>query len=104
MSLSPESRLTLKIKEYLREQGALCFKYHADQYSQVGHPDLYGVLSYPACLRGKFFAFEVKVPGEKPRPNQLAMLEMIEEYGGLSAWVCSVDEVEHWLNEWAKAA
>lgn len=99
--MKPEDKIVQAIKKYLREEEHLVFRYHGDGFGTIGHPDLYGILSHPASLRGRAFFFEVKAPGEKPRPNQLAMLELIAESGGLAAWVVSVDEVKFWINEWA---
>lgn len=45
---------------------------------QAGIPDLIG------CVDGKFFAFEVKVPGKEGKATKLQMLmiEKIKEAGG----------------------
>jgi hypothetical protein len=55
-----------------------------------GSADLIGIL----CRGGKgiFVALEVKCPGEKPRPDQLAFLNRIRDLGGIAAVVTSVEE------------
>ena len=41
---------------------------------------------------GRFIAFEVKMPGKKPTPEQLAWHRIVNESGGLAVVVHSVDE------------
>ncbi len=55
-----------------------------------GSADLIGI----QCRAGKgiFVALEVKLAGEKPRPDQLAFLNRIRDLGGISGVVTSVDE------------
>lgn len=40
---------------------------------------------------GRFVACEVKRPGSKPRPEQLAFLELVNRVGGLGFWADSVE-------------
>lgn len=66
-----------KIKPYLQnEYGARVIKYHGGPFSEAGVADLL------CCIEGRFAAFEVKKPGEKPRANQVAFLESIQAVGG----------------------
>jgi hypothetical protein len=51
-----------------------------------GSADLIGVLN------GRFVALEVKRPGEKPEPHQVAWLDAITRHGGFACVVHSVDE------------
>lgn len=39
---------------------------------------------------GRFLAIEVKRPGEKPRPEQLAFLNRVRNMGGVAGWCSSV--------------
>lgn len=52
-----------------------------------GSSDLVGV--GPA---GRFFALEVKKPGEKPRPEQEAWLGVVRRFGGFGSWATSPEE------------
>ena len=56
----------------------------------AGSADLIGILSRGG--KGIFVAMEVKLPGEKPRPDQLAFLNRIRDLGGISGVVTSVEE------------
>ena len=57
---------------------------------RVGFPGLSDIIG---CTRsGRFYAIEVKVPGEKPRDNQKAFLDLIERLGGLSGVATSSEE------------
>ncbi len=54
----------------------------------VGSADAVGVLKGS----GRFIAFEVKMPGKKLTPEQLAWHRIVNESGGLAVVVHSVDE------------
>ena len=57
-----------------------------------GMADLHGMLP-----GGRYFALEVKRPGGKPTPEQLAFLAAVRENGGIAAVVHSFDEVANML-------
>lgn len=59
----------------------------------VGSADLIGVLTIElAGLKiGRFFALEVKRPGERARPEQIAWCALVRRMGGFA---CTVDSVE----------
>ncbi len=54
----------------------------------VGSPDLVGIL----IPRGRVFALEVKVPGEKPDPHQEKCHAIWRHFGAFVATVHSADE------------
>lgn len=56
----------------------------------VGSADLVGILS-PI---GRFVALEVKRPGQKPDPKQVAWLACVRRFGGFAAVVNSVDSAK----------
>ena len=66
-----------------------------------GGADLVGVLRIRICLEagedpetiyiGRFFALEVKRPGQKPESHQLQWGELVRKFGGFYAVVDSVD-------------
>lgn len=41
---------------------------------------------------GRFFAFEVKRPGEKPNAAQLQFLDLVRSFGGAAGWGSSVED------------
>lgn len=42
----------------------------------------------------QFVAVEVKRPGKKPTPEQMAFLDQVNELGGLGLWVSDVLELD----------
>lgn len=43
-----------------------------------------------ACCWGRFVSIEMKAPGKKPRPDQLAWIELVRSFGGIADWADSV--------------
>jgi len=77
----PEGKLVAKIKEVMRAANARPFKIHGSDegFQEIGIPDLL------VCFRGWFIGAEVKLPGEKLRPAQRAVLSEIHRAGGIAA-------------------
>jgi Holliday junction resolvase len=77
-----------RIETYLRRQPQ-CWvrKTHGSAYSS-GLADLIG------CWHGRFFAIEVKRPGEEPTPLQAQALREVRRSGGLAVWC---DQFEDFL-------
>jgi hypothetical protein len=87
----PESRLSRKIKDHLQAVwGFDCFvfKVWGSEHMMAGLPDLIG------CVRGCFFALEVKLPANRSgvSPRQRLVMGMIARAGGITAVVCSPAE------------
>lgn len=87
MASGPESKIKAKIKAYLDSIGA----YHVWPV-----PTGYGsaMVDCYACIKGKFFAIEVKVPGKHPTPRQDLVLINVREADGVALVVWSVDDVK----------
>lgn len=62
-------------------------------YAQAGVPDIL------ACIKGRFVAIEVKIPGETPKPHQKAFLEAIIKCGGVSMWADNLQDVKNVLKK-----
>ncbi len=54
-----------------------------------GYADLHGMLA-----GGRYFALEVKRPGERATPEQLIFLEAVERGGGIACVVTGFEDVE----------
>lgn len=78
-----------KIKTYLKSKGAYCVKYHGNQFSQVGVPDLL------VCYKGYFLGIEIKNETGKTSPLQDANIKLIEKAGGISFVARCVDDVKN---------
>lgn len=59
---------------------------HGGPFQKAGVPDLVG------CVNGRFFALEVKVPGEDPTKLQVKTMAKIRDEGGISTTVESPEE------------
>lgn len=88
-----ESSLVAQIKKHLTSRGHLVYKHHGGAYSVLAHPDLYGILTSDNNF-GRFFAIEVKTPGNEPSIAQLRRLEHLEDHGALAFWTDSLDKVK----------
>ena len=86
-----EREIVKKIKEYLDSQGIFCWKNHGSVFMPVGIPDLVGVLP----ISGRLLAIEVKQPGKKPTPAQVAFLEHLRENNACAFIAHSVEEVKN---------
>jgi Holliday junction resolvase len=74
----PESRLSRKIQEALRKQGAFCFKVHGSEMMMAGLPDII------VCYRGVFIGFETKTPeGDQPTKRQEYVHRLIGNAEGI---------------------
>lgn len=77
-----------KIKGYLKSKGAYFVKYHGNQFSQAGVPDIL------ACYKGRFMGIEVKNEIGKTTPLQDLNLKMINEAGGIGIVARCVEDVK----------
>lgn len=70
------------------------FKTQDGKFVQAGLPpgsaDLVGIASVHSI--GVFVAIEVKLPGQKPRPDQVNFLEHVKKMGGIAGVATSVEE------------
>lgn len=91
-----ENSIQASIIEYLKGNpkkgiagiGGWWLNFHGGSvYMPRGIPDIIG------CFKGRFIAFEVKRPGEKPRKIQEYTLKILKEAGAVTGIVYSVDDV-----------
>lgn len=84
-----ESKLSRTIIRALELKGVFAFKVHGGPHMLSGLPDII------ACVEGKFYGFEVKLPGEKSSttPIQTFVHNKIRQAGGRCYVVSSVQEV-----------
>ena len=86
-----ESSITKSILKYLNGlPGCYAVKTRGD-YRQAGQPDILG------CYQGRTLALEVKRPGGKATPLQLATLAKWRQAGAVAGVVYSVEEVKKLL-------
>jgi Holliday junction resolvase len=84
-----ESNITKNILKYLRSlKDCFAWKVHGGMYGTAGIPDVV------VCYRGRFLAFEVKRPGNKPTKLQAATIKKMRQAGGDVHVVTSVGEVK----------
>lgn len=95
--MNPETALQNKIIVALSERGCYAENHTVGDFFtkyggrvSVGTPgqaDIYGHRP-----DGKAFYIEVKLPGEKPRKNQLDFLQAMRESGAIAGWATSIPE------------
>ena len=83
-----ESDIVQSILRYMKAvPGCFAWKTHGGMYGTAGIPDVI------ACVRGRFFAFEVKTASGKATALQETTIRKILAAGGTAAVVRSADEV-----------
>lgn len=83
-----ESTLQKHIMSYLRDRGAYVFKVVGSPMQDHGTADLL------ACYRGRFIAIEVKLPGEKESKMQEVRRRQVQDAGGITEVVHSMEELK----------
>ncbi len=99
MAVQKETRLQNQIRLAVSEQcphvtlwrnSVGTFKTQDGKWVQAGLPagssDLIGICN------GRFVAIEVKLPGQKPRPDQVQFLEHVKKMGGIAGVATSPEE------------
>lgn len=89
-----ETLIWKKIKEHLKkEYGGTAHKYHGGPFSENGVSDLFG------CVppHGRAIFLEVKQPGKKADPWQLAFLRDEAKRGAITGVVTSTADVDNIL-------
>lgn len=88
MGAQRESKLSRKIMDAMRAEGAFAFKVHGGPWMMAGLPDII------ACVEGRFVALETKNPGDKSETSkiQLHIHRLIRKAGGVCEVVSSVQE------------
>ena len=102
-SLPPRAGKTYKLEQdiqkdiidFLEKNGLLAIKHNnIGIYARAGVPDIL------ACSnQGKFIGIEVKRPGEKPKPIQIAFIDAINKLNGVAFYATSVEEVKKNLQD-----
>ena len=93
-----------RIMVALSEQGCFVLRSNAGVYYDaqgnrvtIGFPGLSDLIGCTAD--GRFFALEVKVPGQKPRKNQLDFLQAMRGKGALAGWCDSTESALKIINQ-----
>jgi len=76
--MKPETKIVHQIEKWIYEQGGEVLKLHGSAMQRKGEPDLIGGFGKDTQYAGVHFAFEIKLPGEEPRDNQLYRLQRWE--------------------------
>lgn len=95
--MNKETLLMRKIIVALSEKGCFVLRSNAGVYFDsngnrvtVGFPGLSDLIG--CTPGGRFFALEIKLPGEKPRQNQIDFLKAMRNTGAIAGWCTSVYE------------
>ena len=87
-----EQDIQAKMQKYIKARGGYVIKTITS--NRAGIPDLLG------CINGRFIGIEVKGPGGKASPLQVANILMIEAAGGIGLIAYSVAEVKEHLEKY----
>ena len=82
-----EADVTRSIRQLLKQIGVFHWKVHQGLGCVPGVPDVIGV------WKGRLLGIEVKRPGGKLSPAQVAFIDRINAEGGLAFVAFSVDDV-----------
>lgn len=94
MKQKEEQKVQDSIMKYIKSIGGLPIKQNQiGIYGQAGVPDII------VCIKGRFVAIEVKKPGEKPKPHQVAFIEAINKKGGVAFYSDNLDKVKEVLEK-----
>ena len=95
--MNPETILQNKIIVALCERGCFAVNHTVGNFftqyggrvsvGNKGESDVWGVLP----PHGKAFFVEVKLPGEKPRKDQLDFIEAMRDMGAIAGWCDSIE-------------
>jgi rubredoxin len=84
-----ESQLVTQVLTWLRGlDESHAHKIHGSRYSDAGEPDI------DACIRGRAVKIELKMPGNKPTPVQMASMRRWEAAGAYVFWSTSLEDVQ----------
>jgi len=87
-----EQAIQAQISSYMSKKGFYVVK--VITANRAGVPDIV------ACAPdGRFWAVEVKRPGQKPSKLQLAHLRMVTKAGGVALWTDSFEEFKRGFQE-----
>lgn len=86
-----ENKIQASIVKFLRKQKD-CWVYPTCDRFTVGVPDVLG------CLKGRFFALEVKKPTGRLSKIQAYQLKKVRDAGGIAARVDSLEDAKKVLN------
>lgn len=96
--MNRETALQNQIIAALCENGCIArnhtvgqFLTHYGAVVNIGHPGESDIMGH-RIADGKAFYLEVKLPGEKPRQDQLDFLEAMRQAGAIAGWCTSVKE------------
>jgi len=88
-----EAIIQRQIIKHLRGMGAWVFNVHGSPFQQVGVPDL--LVGY----QGRFYAMEVKQPGNLLSPAQARTIEAIQDSGSVAGRVESIEDAVRLLED-----
>lgn len=85
--MKPEAAIKARIRAWFLAQGAYVF---APVQMGMGM----STVDQLVCFKGRFIGVETKVPGKYPSARQYQTLKEIEDAGGQSYWVTSLEDLK----------
>ncbi len=97
MAQNPETKLQAQVIDALNRRGHLVFNhtvgtFYTSQGTRLkignhGEADIWGVKK-----GGRAIFLELKMPGKRPRPDQMQFLKVVGDMGAIAGWCTSVEE------------
>jgi hypothetical protein len=95
----PETRIVKQIERWILSEGGEVLKLHGSAMQRTGEPDLIGGFGLKTKYAGVHFVYEVKLPDEEPRPDQLYRLERWANAYYSAGWGTSLGDFIHFIRE-----
>lgn len=92
--MKPETRIVHQIESFILANGGEVLKIHGSVMQRSGEPDLIG--SYMLTP----FVYEVKLPNETPRDDQLYRLERWRKQGFAAGWGTSLQDFKSFMSDY----
>lgn len=99
MTIKPETKIVKQIETWVFEQGGEVLKLHGSSMQRSGEPDLIGGFGPYTKYGGVHFVYEVKLPSETPRDDQLYRLARWEKVYFNAGWGTSLQEFIRFIKD-----
>ena len=93
MTVKPETKIVQQIEKWIFDHDGEVLKLHGSAMQRSGEPDLIGAYILTP------FVYEVKLPGEEPREDQLYRLKRWRRQGFAAGWGCSLEDFLRFIDD-----
>lgn len=98
--MKPETKIVHQIEKWISDNGGEVLKLHGSAMQRSGEPDLIGGFGIGTKYPNAKFVYEVKLPGETPREDQMFRLSRWRRAGFSVGWGTSLEDFVAFANKW----